>query len=109
MAVAVWCRKAGPHAPHFAGLGDRRYCSGLFDPLASPVPTVQDALHELRVNATSDRSYMSPEGFERAIRVVRGSGYDRAELVTLLSELTDEEVWTVEGLADAIRGMVEVK
>lgn len=34
-----------------------------------------EAIHELSVNATSDRSYMSPEGFEAAIRDVRAEAW----------------------------------
>lgn len=34
-----------------------------------------EAIHELSVNATSDRSYMTPEGFEAAIRDVRAEAW----------------------------------
>lgn len=85
-ADAVQARSTWPsmHWPNISALAHRDMAEGVaaavIDAItpalaAVPVnsvdlPTAEDALFELRASATSDRAYMTPEGFDAALAVV---------------------------------------
>jgi len=39
-------------------------------------PTAEDAIYEIETSATSDRSYMTPEGFKAALAEVKANIWD---------------------------------
>lgn len=63
-----------------------------------------EAIHELSVNATSDRSYMTPEGFEAAIRDVRAEAWHQGWVAS--EAYTGRSAFPVNPYEDQVCGWV---